>query len=92
MIDLNAIIAAEKQLSGRIIRTPSVDVRQTGIENLLPKGSTVTMKLELLQKAGSFKARGNLLSIEALSSAQLKAGIVAASGGNHALAVLVEHS
>ena len=87
MIDLNAIIAAEQQLSGRVIRTPSVEVRQTSIENLLPKGSTVSMKLELLQKAGSFKARGNLLSIEALNREQLKAGIVAASGGNHALAV-----
>ena len=87
MIDLDAIIASEQKLSGRVIRTPSVEVRQTGIENLLPEGSTVTMKLELLQKAGSFKARGSLLSIEALSPAQLKAGIVAASGGNHALAV-----
>lgn len=87
MIDLDAIIAAEQKLAGRVIRTPSVDVRQTGLEELLPEGSAVTMKLELLQKAGSFKARGNLLSIEALSPEQLKSGIVAASGGNHALAV-----
>lgn len=87
MIDLDAIIAAEQKLAGRVIRTPSVDVRQTGLESLLPENSNVSMKLELLQKAGSFKARGNLLSIEALSPEQLKAGIVAASGGNHALAV-----
>lgn len=87
MIDMNAIEAAERILAGRIIRTPSVDVRQTGITDLLPNGCTVTMKLELLQKAGSFKARGNLLSVEALNEKQLKAGIVAASGGNHALAV-----
>lgn len=87
MINMNAIVAAEQKLSGRIIRTPSVDVRQTGLEELLPEGSSVTMKLELFQKAGSFKARGSLLSIEALSPEQRDIGVVAASGGNHALAV-----
>ena len=87
MIDMNAIFAAEQTLSGRIIRTPSVDVRQTGLEDRLPEGSSVMMKLELFQKAGSFKARGSLLSIEALTPEQLNSGVVAASGGNHALAV-----
>ena len=45
----------------------------------------ITLKLELLQHAGSFKARGafsNLLTREIP-----EAGVVAASGGNHGVAV-----
>ncbi len=46
-----------------------------------------SVKLELFQHAGSFKARGNLLGIQRLNEAERTAGVVAASGGNHALAV-----
>lgn len=87
IVDLDAISAAEAKLAGKVIRTPVVDVRQSGLEEKLPKGSTVTMKLELFQKAGSFKARGAYLSIDALSEKQRGSGVVAASGGNHGLAV-----
>lgn len=86
-ITLESIDAAQQEIAGRIIRTPVLDLRQTGLEDLLPKGCTATMKLELFQKAGSFKARGNLLSVEALSPEQLAKGVTAASGGNHALAL-----
>ena len=51
------------------------------------RARSATMKLELFQHAGSFKARGNLLGIERLSDTERAAGVVAASGGNHALAV-----
>ncbi|MCK4711340.1 MAG: threonine/serine dehydratase, partial [Marinosulfonomonas sp.] len=86
-ITLAKIKAAQQQIAGRVIRTPTLDLRQTGLEECLPKGCAATMKLELFQKAGSFKARGNLLSVEALTSEQLKSGVTAASGGNHALAL-----
>ncbi|KPU84529.1 hypothetical protein JI58_03315 [Marinosulfonomonas sp. PRT-SC04] len=86
-ITIDAIRAAQRQIKGRIIRTPVLDLRQTGLEDLLPTGATVTMKMELFQKAGSFKARGNLLSVEALTNEQRAAGVTAASGGNHALAL-----
>lgn len=85
--NLDMIAQAAESMFGKIVRTPSIKVEQTGLQALLPEGSRVTMKLELLQKAGSFKARGSLLSIEALTEEQLKNGVVAASGGNHALAV-----
>jgi threonine dehydratase len=50
-----------------------------GLEN------SVTLKLELLQHSGSFKARG---AFNQLLSAELPpAGVIAASGGNHGLAV-----
>jgi len=86
-ITLETIKTAQQKIEGRIIRTPVLELRQTGLEELLPKGGTATMKLELFQKAGSFKARGNLLSVEALTPAQRAAGVTAASGGNHALAL-----
>ena len=48
---------------------------------------SASVKLEVFQHAGSFKARGNLLGIQQLNEAERAAGVVAASGGNHALAV-----
>lgn len=86
-ITLETIKFAQNQIENRAIKTPVLDLRQTGLEALLPDGCTATLKLELFQKAGSFKARGNLLSIEALTPEQRAAGVTAASGGNHALAL-----
>src|SRR5262249_10122655 len=46
---------------------------------------SLAMKLELLQHAGSFKARGAVTNL--LKRTVPKVGIVAASGGNHGVAV-----
>ncbi len=86
-ITLDAIKAAGQQIAGQLIRTPMLELRQTGLEEHLPDGSHAVMKLELFQKAGSFKARGCLLSVQALTPDQHAAGVTAASGGNHALAL-----
>jgi threonine dehydratase len=45
------------------------------------------LKLENLQHTGSFKARGALNKLLSLSSAERRAGVMAASTGNHGLAV-----
>ena len=50
-------------------------------------GARVTLKAENLQVTGSFKARGATNAIRQLSDAELSAGVVAASAGNHAQAV-----
>ena len=50
-------------------------------------GCEVTLKLECAQVTGSFKARGALNKLLSLSPAERARGIVAASTGNHALAV-----
>jgi threonine dehydratase len=50
-------------------------------------GAQVTLKAECLQVTGSFKVRGAFNAIRSLSPAALKAGVVAASAGNHAQAV-----
>jgi threonine dehydratase len=67
-------------------RTPIVDVdldALTGSRAALP--FTVALKLEQLQCAGSFKARGAFANL--LLREVPPAGVVAASGGNHGAAV-----
>jgi threonine dehydratase len=52
-------------------------------------GAPVTLKAESLQRTGSFKLRGATNKLSRLSKAELEAGVVAASAGNHAQAVAV---
>ncbi|WP_391559802.1 threonine ammonia-lyase [Robertmurraya sp.] len=47
----------------------------------------VYLKLENLQKTGSFKVRGSYNKLISLSEEELKKGVVAASAGNHAQGV-----
>lgn len=50
-------------------------------------GLDLHAKLELFQRTGTFKARGAFNVIRHLSAEQLKRGVTAVSGGNHAVAV-----
>lgn len=52
-----------------------------------PAGATLQFKFELLQNAGTFKARGAFANILALDDAQKARGVTAISAGNHAIAV-----
>ena len=72
------ITAAHSLISSRIRRTPLLDVT-------LPDGTPATLKLELFQHTGSFKPRGAFTG--ALTAAEPPKTLVAASGGNHGLAV-----
>jgi len=59
-----------------------------GSETLSKKvGRPVTLKAENLQRTGSFKIRGAVNKIATLSSRERRAGVVAASAGNHGQAV-----
>jgi threonine dehydratase len=61
-------------------------LRRTPVMDLdLGLGGPVTLKLEQLQVAGSFKARGAFTSL--LTRDVPPAGVAAASGGNHGVAV-----
>lgn len=60
-------------------------VRRTPVLEVEVAGRPVTLKLELLQHTGSFKVRGAFTSV--LTAAERPARLVAASGGNHGLAV-----
>ena len=51
-------------------------------------GAPVTLKAECLQATGSFKVRGAFNAIAELGEAELQSGVVTASAGNHAQAVV----
>lgn len=86
-INLEAEIAsvrdAAKRLEPYIRETPTV-YSYTFSEIL---GSDVHLKLENLQRTGSFKVRGALNKILMLSDEERGRGLVAASAGNHAQGV-----
>src|SRR5918995_2939476 len=50
-------------------------------------GTKIFLKLESLQRTGSFKVRGASVKISMLSEEQRKYGVIAASAGNHAQGV-----
>ncbi|MCP5083659.1 MAG: threonine/serine dehydratase [Alphaproteobacteria bacterium] len=81
VIPRSAIEAAYERIRGNIRRTPIMTL--SGAE--AGHDTDVVLKLECLQHAGSFKARGafnGLLGVDVP-----EAGVVAASGGNHGAAV-----
>lgn len=84
---LAGIRHAADTLRGRVVRTPTVALAQDRMERHLPRDARITVKLELFQHAGSFKARGALLGLDALDEARRRRGVTAVSAGNHALAV-----
>ncbi|HTZ78647.1 MAG TPA: threonine/serine dehydratase [Stellaceae bacterium] len=81
-VNREAILATGRRIAPYIRQTPviAVDPGDFGIE-----AGFLALKLELMQHSGSFKVRGafaNLLLREVPA-----AGVVAASGGNHGVAV-----
>ncbi len=70
------------QLAAHVRRTPVVSINGAdfGLEPV-----PLTFKLENLQHTGSFKARGAITNL--LKRTVPQAGVVAASGGNHGVAV-----
>jgi threonine dehydratase len=76
------IAQIHERIRPHIRRTPilEVDAADFGLPS-----APIALKLEFLQHAGSFKTRGAFASL--LTRAVPKTGVVAASGGNHGLAV-----
>ena len=75
---------ARNVLKGVIHKTP-LDKSRTF--SRLTKAKCVYLKLENLQKTGSFKPRGAYYKIYMLSDEEKKRGVVAVSSGNHAQGV-----
>jgi threonine dehydratase len=82
-IDTAKIQATERLIRPHIRRTPLVAVEPADFG--LDLSEPLTLKLELLQHAGSFKARGAFANL--LGRPVPPAGVVAASGGNYGAAV-----
>jgi threonine dehydratase len=77
-----AISRAYELIRPHIRRTPVIDVDPADFGLL---AGSLTLKLELFQHTGSFKARGAFANL--LLREVPPAGVVAASGGNHGAAV-----
>src|SRR5436305_14253515 len=77
-----SIVATERLIRSRIRRTPviAIDRAEFGLDP-----GPIAFKLEFLQHTGSFKPRGAFANL--LSRPAPQAGIAAASGGNHGVAV-----
>src|SRR5689334_5249110 len=74
---------ARQTIAGRVHRTPLVSSTALGMRI----GAPLYLKLESLQKTGSFKPRGVLTRIAALTPEERARGVVTASAGNHAQAL-----
>ncbi|MBN1196016.1 MAG: pyridoxal-phosphate dependent enzyme, partial [Candidatus Aminicenantes bacterium] len=81
MAVLEQAVAAESRLRPDVIETPLIESAALGKRT----GCRCWLKLENRQVTGSFKARGAMAFLSALS--QRPAGVVTASTGNHGLAV-----
>ena len=74
---------AARLIAGDVRETPLLPAGELGRR----VGARVWLKTENLQITGSFKLRGAVNSIRRLPEEALRAGVVAASAGNHAQAV-----
>ena len=82
MIDRAHIERVHAVIEPYVRRTPVVEIDGADVGASVPR---LTIKLELLQRAGSFKTRGAFAHL--LTRTLPPAGVVAASGGNHGAAV-----
>ncbi len=83
---LDEIRAYREKVKDRIVRTPVHEWRGTEIKKRAPD-LRVSIKFEVLQITGTFKARGALAWMLSLPAEQIEKGVTAVSAGNHAVAV-----
>jgi len=85
MLTIADVDRARSLIAGHVRQTPVIAVEGA----LLDLAEPVLLKLEMLQHAGSFKPRGafNRILRAAASGPLPEDGVIAASGGNHGLAV-----
>jgi threonine dehydratase len=76
---LDDVFAAREAIGNRLHRTP--------VFTSAALGPRVFLKAELFQKTGSFKPRGVLTNLAALSREQRARGVISISAGNHAQAL-----
>jgi threonine dehydratase len=98
-VPLQAIEAAAMRIAGRVGHTPLLSSRTAGRLLAATMGVTVSdggrgdgvprvlVKAEHLQVTGSFKPRGATNRVAQLTAAERRRGLIAASAGNHGMAV-----
>ena len=83
MVELANVEAAREAIGDRLHRTPTFS--SATLSELA--GARVFLKAELFQKTGSFKPRGVLTNLAALTDEQRQRGVIGISAGNHAQAL-----
>jgi threonine dehydratase len=83
LLTLADVEEARRTIRGRLHRTPTFSAATLG--ELV--GARVFLKAELFQKTGSFKPRGVLNKLAALTSEEKQRGVISISAGNHAQAL-----
>ena len=83
---LAEIRATAETLQGRIVHTPVMDWDGPELGARIARDTSISLKLELFQHTGSFKARGALAVMLSLPEEALARGVTAVSAGNHAIA------
>jgi len=86
-LTVDEIRAARQRLGHLVSITPVQHWRGREIRALMGQNTEVYLKLELFQQTGTFKARGALTVMMNLTAEQMRPGVTAFSGGNHAIAV-----
>ena len=82
-ITIDDIRKAASRLRGQVIRTPLVPAAR--MSEVI--GCELYLKLENLQRTGSFKDRGAYVRLVNLSPEEARRGVIAMSAGNHAQGV-----
>ena len=83
MVDARDVMRAADAVAGVARETPVLPAKRLSRE----LGGEIWLKLENLQVTGSFKVRGAINRLSAMTEEEQAAGVVAASAGNHAQAV-----
>lgn len=82
-ITIEDVRAAAAAIAGAVLRTPAMAAPALSERC----GAELVLKLENLQATGSFKARGALVRLLALTGDERRTGVIAMSAGNHAQGV-----
>jgi threonine dehydratase len=82
-IGIERIKSAHRIVLRNAVRTPALPAPKISALT----GAEIYLKYENLQATGSFKERGAIVKLASLSEEERRAGVVAASAGNHAQAV-----
>jgi len=88
MIGVDDVVAAAAVIEGVVHRTPVIRSRTLDAV----AGAEVLLKVESLQRAGSFKFRGASHRVALLTEDERRRGVVAGSSGNHGSALALAAS
>lgn len=83
MVTLDDIRTARERIAGAVDVTPCIE--PYALSELC--GADLRLKLETLQRTGSFKARGAVNTLRSLTAEERERGVIASSAGNHAQGV-----